>query len=296
MHSEAQSEAVQAALYVVATPIGNLEDLSDRARQVLSSVDLIAAEDTRHSGRLLQHSGIRTRLYSYHDHSQQDREERLLSILSEGRSVALISDAGTPLISDPGYSLVRKARQQGIPVRPIPGPCALTAALSVAGLASDRFVFEGFPPAKSQARRKHFESLQQESRTLIFYESPHRIESSLQDMQEMFGAGREAVICRELTKLWETVESGSLQSLCTWLAQDDNNRRGEFVVLVSGAPATEQSALEAQAIRTLDVLLEELPVKKAAALAARLTGWRKNALYQLALERQDARNDQGSSE
>lgn len=273
-----------AALYVVATPIGNLGDISQRALDVLRSVDLIAAEDTRHSSRLTQHFGITTRLVSYHDFSSSVREDAILADLQAGKTIALISDAGTPLISDPGYSLVARARQLSVPVIPIPGACALTAALCAAGLPTDRFVFEGFPAHKSGARRQLFNALAEEQRTLIFYESPHRIADSLIDMCEVFGAQRQAVVCRELTKTWETIHGDSLQALCSWILADDNNRRGEFVVLVHGAPARADEEMSAETERQLRILLEDLPVKQAAALAARLTGLKKNALYKRALE------------
>ena len=217
-----------ATLFIVATPIGNLGDISQRALEVLRHADLIAAEDTRHSSRLTQHFGISTRLVSYHDYSASAREDTILAELAAGRSVALISDAGTPLISDPGYSLVARARQMQIRVIPIPGACALTAALCAAGLPTDRFVFEGFPPHKQGARRQLFESLADEQRTLIFYESPHRIADSIIDMKELFGEQRQAVICRELTKTWETIHGDSLGALSQWILADDNNRRGEF--------------------------------------------------------------------
>lgn len=273
-----------AALYIVATPIGNLGDISQRALDVLNKVDLIAAEDTRHSSRLTQHFGIATRLVSYHDFSSSAREDAILADLQAGRTVALISDAGTPLISDPGYSLVSRARQLAIPVIPIPGACALTAALCAAGLPTDRFVFEGFPAHKQGARKQLFTRLQEEQRTLIFYESPHRIADSIADMCEVFGPQRQAVICRELTKTWETIHGDSLQALCSWIMADDNNRRGEFVVLVHGAPERAEDDMSVEVERQLRVLLDELPVKQAAALAARLTGVKKNALYKRALE------------
>lgn len=273
-----------ATLFIVATPIGNLGDLSQRALEILRKVDLIAAEDTRHSSRLTQHFGISTRLVSYHDYSSSAREDTILAELAAGRSVALISDAGTPLISDPGYSLVARARQMQIRVIPIPGACALTTALCAAGLPTDRFVFEGFPPHKQGARRQLFESLAEEQRTLIFYESPHRIADSINDMKDLFGEQRQAVICRELTKTWETIHGDSLGALSQWIMADDNNRRGEFVVLIHAAPAADQDALLSDADRQLRILLEELPVKQAAALVAKLTGLKKNAVYKRALE------------
>jgi 16S rRNA (cytidine1402-2'-O)-methyltransferase len=274
----------KAALYIVATPIGNLGDISHRAIEVLRRADIIAAEDTRHSSRLTQHFGISTRLVSYHDYSSSGREDAILAELAAGRSVALISDAGTPLISDPGYSLVARARQMQITVIPVPGACALTTALCAAGLPTDRFVFEGFPPHKQGARRQLFESLASEQRTVIFYESPHRIADSVIDMRDVFGEQRQAVICRELTKTWETIHGDSLGALSQWIMADDNNRRGEFVVLIRGAPVVDQDSQLSEADRQLRILLEELPVKQAAALVAKLTGIKKNAVYKRALE------------
>jgi len=274
----------KAALYIVATPIGNLGDISHRAIEILRRADVIAAEDTRHSSRLTQHFGISTRLVSYHDYSSSGREDAILAELAAGRSVALISDAGTPLISDPGYSLVARARQMQITVIPVPGACALTTALCAAGLPTDRFVFEGFPPHKQGARRQLFESLAAEQRTVIFYESPHRIADSVHDMKDVFGGQRQAVICRELTKTWETIHGDSLCALGQWIMADDNNRRGEFVVLIHGAPVVDQDSQLSEADRQLRILLEELPVKQAAALVAKLTGLKKNAVYKRALE------------
>lgn len=271
-------------LFVVATPIGNLGDITSRAIETLKSVDLIAAEDTRHSAHLLQHFGIQTRMTSYHDFSDDTRVAGLLSTLSEGRSVALISDAGTPLISDPGYRLVSRARELGLRVVPIPGVCALTAALCAAGLPSDRFAFEGFAPARRTARMKVFESLKSEIRTLVFYESPHRIVECLDDMAAAFGPQRVAVIARELTKTFETIHSDTLGGLQEWLRNDENQQRGEFVVLLKGADSAPQEQVPEDARRILKVLMEELSVKQAAALASRLTGVKKNLLYSFALE------------
>lgn len=272
------------ALYVVATPIGNLGDISQRAIETLKSVDLIAAEDTRHSARLMQHFAIGTRLISYHEHSGSAREDVILRALGEGKAVALISDAGTPLISDPGYGLVVRVRAESYPVLPVPGASAIAAAISAAGLPSDRFCFEGFPPHKASGRRQMFEALADDPRTLVFYESPHRIAESLADMAQAFGAERQAVICRELTKTWETIHGDSLGALCQWLQQDDNNRRGEFVVLIHGAAKVAQAALPAEAERALKILMRDLPLKQAAALAAEITGSKKNALYKRGLE------------
>lgn len=273
-----------ATLFVVATPIGNLGDMTARAIEVLRTVDLIAAEDTRHSARLMQHFAIGTRMTSYHDFSDDTRVDGLLAYLQAGQSIALISDAGTPLISDPGYRLVQRAREAGLRVVPIPGVCALTAALSAAGVPSDRFIFEGFPAAKRSGRQKHFAALVEETRTIIFYESPHRILESLADMREIFGAQREAVICRELTKTFETIHLDTLGELEVWIREDDNRQRGEFVVLVRGAPPREGEAIDADTLRLLEILLETMSVKQAAALAARISGVKKNLLYERALQ------------
>lgn len=269
-------------LYVVATPIGNLADFSARARAVLSQVDLIAAEDTRHSRKLLDHFGITTTMTAFHEHNEREKAATLLQTLREGRSIALITDAGTPLVSDPGYGLVRQAHAAQIPVVPIPGPCAAITALSAAGLPSDRFAFEGFPPAKETARRGFFEDRRGESRTLIFYETPHRITDSLRDMAATFGADREAAFARELTKQFETIRTGTLGDLAAWVAGDLNQQRGEIVVLVRGA-VPDEAALDTQSERVLRLLLAELPVKQAAHLAAEITGRKRNLLYQRAL-------------
>ena len=273
-------------LYIVATPLGNLGDISQRALDTLQNVDLIAAEDTRHSGRLLQHFGIGTRMFSLHEHNEQKQSERLLQVLGEGRSLALISDAGTPLISDPGYRVVQRARDAGFRVVPIPGPSALIAALSVAGLPTDRFIFEGFLPAKQKARRQQLENLVDEPRTLVFYESCHRIKSCLDDMLEIFGPERPAVIARELTKAYEQIQSGHLCELMEWLQSDPNHLRGEFVVLVHGAGQRDDVAegLDAEALQTLKVLMDELPLKQAAKLTARRYGLPNRLVYQVGLE------------
>lgn len=274
-------------LYVVATPIGNLDDISARALKVLADVALIAAEDTRHSVRLLQHFGIQTPLAACHEHNEREQGGRFLTKLQAGEDVALISDAGTPLISDPGYHLVRQARAAGIPVVPVPGACALIAALSAAGLPSDRFVFEGFLPAKAAGRRGRLEALVDESRTLIFYEAPHRVLECIEDMVAIFGDERPALLARELTKAFETLKGLPLGELREFVASDSNQQRGECVLLVAGKPAPEgDEAVDAHTLRVLDLLLAEMPVKRAAALAAEITGARKNQLYQIALERQ----------
>lgn len=274
-------------LYVVATPIGNLDDISARALRVLREVALIAAEDTRHSQRLLQHFGIGTPLAACHEHNERDQGGRFIGRLQAGEDVALISDAGTPLISDPGFHLVRSARAAGIPVVPVPGACALIAALSAAGLPSDRFIFEGFLPAKATGRRQRLEALREEPRTLLFYEAPHRLLESVEDMLAVFGPERPALLARELTKTFETLRGLPLAELREFIAADSNQQRGECVLLVGGWQAPEgEEAVSAESLRVLDLLLAEMPVKRAAALAAEITGVRKNLLYQAALERQ----------
>jgi len=272
-------------LYVVATPIGNLQDLTPRALEVLNAVALIAAEDTRHSARLMQHFGITTPMTACHDHNEREKGERLVAKLLAGDDLALISDAGTPLISDPGYHLVRQAREAGVRVSPLPGPCALIAALSAAGLPSDRFAFEGFLPAKSHGRRQRLEGLAAEQRTWMVYEAPHRLLECLDDMREILGGDRRVVLARELTKTFETLRSAPLTELADWVRGDSDQQRGECVLVVEGAPAPVADDVSAEALRILDVLLLELPVKQAAALAAKITGERKNQLYQLALQR-----------
>lgn len=283
------SNAVAGTLYVVATPIGNLDDISARALRVLREVALIAAEDTRHSARLMQHFGIGTPLAACHEHNERDQGGRFLARLQAGEDVALISDAGTPLISDPGYHLVRQARAAGIAVVPVPGACALIAALSAAGLPSDRFIFEGFLPAKAAGRRARLELVKEEPRTLIFYEAPHRILECLQDLEAVFGGERLALLARELTKTFETLKGLPLAELRAFVEADSNQQRGECVVLVAGWQAPEgEAAVSVEALRVLDLLLEEMPLKRAAALAAEITGVRKNLLYQAALARQSA--------
>ncbi len=274
-------------LFVVATPIGNLEDISARAIRVLNEVSLIAAEDTRHSARLMQHFGIATPLAACHEHNERDQGGRFISRLQAGEDVALISDAGTPLISDPGYHLVRQARAAGYAVVPVPGACALIAALSAAGLPSDRFIFEGFLPAKAVGRRARLEQVKEEPRTLIFYEAPHRILECLEDLRSVFGDERPALLAREITKTFETLQGMPLVDLHNWVASDSNQQRGECVVVVAGWQAPESdAAVSSEALRVLDLLLKDMPLKRAAALAAEITGVRKNLLYQVALERQ----------
>ncbi|WP_435946363.1 16S rRNA (cytidine(1402)-2'-O)-methyltransferase [Dryocola sp. BD586] len=281
-----ETAAISAStLYIVPTPIGNLGDITQRALSVLQSVDLIAAEDTRHTGLLLQHFGINARLFALHDHNEQQKSESLLAKLQEGQSIALVSDAGTPLINDPGYHLVRTCREAGIRVVPLPGPCAAIAALSAAGLPSDRFCYEGFLPAKSKGRRDALKALEQEPRTLIFYESTHRLLDSLDDICAVLGESRYVVLARELTKTWESIHGAPIAELAAWVKEDENRRKGEMVLIVEGFKAQSDDALPADALRTLALLQAELPLKKAAALAAEIHGVKKNALYKYALEK-----------
>ncbi|WP_435684322.1 16S rRNA (cytidine(1402)-2'-O)-methyltransferase, partial [Sedimenticola selenatireducens] len=269
-------------LYIVAMPIGNRGDITERAKQVLSAVDLIAVEDTRHSRPLLQMLAITTPLLALHEHNEQKLVARLVDQLTAGDTIALISDAGTPLISDPGFPLVRACQQAGVRVIPVPGPSALICALSAAGLPTDRFLFEGFPARSGPARREQFRRLKDEGMTLIFYESSHRIVDSLADMAAVFGEDRPAVIARELTKLHETILSQSLGSLVELVSRDLNQQKGEFVVLVAGA-VRDAEAIDPETQRILEILLEEMPTKQAATLAAKITGIKKNRLYQKAL-------------
>ncbi len=286
-------------LYVVATPIGNLEDLSPRARDVLRRVELIAAEDTRHTAKLLRHFDIRTPMIALHEHNEAARAGALVEQLLAGRSVALVSDAGTPLISDPGFELVRAAHAAGIRVSPVPGPSALIAALSVAGLPTDRFVFEGFLPHRAAARRGRLAALAAEPRTLVFYESVHRLAETLQDMRAAFGPDRRAVVARELTKLHESLHGGTLGELAEWAATDPRAAVGEVVVVVAGAAGAPSELSEQEARRVLQVLLAELPLKQAVRLATRLTGRKRGELYRLALSLgagKDGGDDPGEDE
>lgn len=285
---------VTGTLYIVATPIGNLEDFSARGIRVLTEVALIAAEDTRHSAKLLHHYGIHTAVVGVHEHNEQEQTPRLIETLRAGKSIALISDAGTPLVSDPGFKLVRAAQAAGVPVVPIPGPCAAIAALSAAGLPTDRFVFEGFPPPRSAARRSAFAAAREEKRTLIYYESSHRIVESLADMVETFGAERAAVLARELTKKFETIRVGTLAQIHAVVSDNAREQLGEFVILVHGAEP-QVLAADAEVDRVLRVLLEAVPLKAAVTLAARLTGAPKNQLYDRALALKGATDGKSSA-
>ncbi|WP_046223875.1 16S rRNA (cytidine(1402)-2'-O)-methyltransferase [Vibrio sp. ECSMB14106] len=274
-------------LYIVPTPIGNLGDITQRAIEILSSVDVIAAEDTRHTGKLLAHFNIPTRTFALHDHNEQTKAQVLVEKLLEGQSIALVSDAGTPLISDPGYHLVSQCRQAGVRVVPLPGACAVITALSASGLPSDRFSFEGFLPPKSKGRKDKFLEISKAERTCIFYESPHRISDSLQDMLDILGPDREVVLARELTKTFETIQGLPLGELIEWIEEDSNRKRGEMVLLIHGYREAATTELPDEATRTLGILTKELPLKKAAAMTAEIYNLKKNALYKWGLEHLD---------
>jgi 16S rRNA (cytidine1402-2'-O)-methyltransferase len=286
---------VSGRLDVVATPIGNLGDLSARAREALAGAELICAEDTRRSAQLLSAIGISGRLISLHDYNEQSRIESLVQQLQSGKVIALVSDAGTPLLSDPGFALVRAAAAAGVEVRSIPGPSALTAALSIAGLATDRFVFEGFPPSRQAERRATFERLRSEERTLVFFEAPHRIGVTLADLADVFGAERPAVLARELTKMHETIYRGTLAELCERASADPDLVRGEITLIVAGA--ANDSAHEGDQhllTRALQLLLPELPPARAAAIASQLAGCKRNTAYELALRMRAAVKSAGT--
>jgi 16S rRNA (cytidine1402-2'-O)-methyltransferase len=276
---EMEDSMAAGRLWVVATPIGNLDDLSPRAAAILRDVEVVAAEDTRHSAPLLARVGSKARMLALHDHNEREQAARIVEVILAGRDVALIADAGTPLISDPGFRLVRAVREAGAIVSPVPGPCAAIAALSIAGLPSDRFVFEGFLPAKSAARRERMTALASETRTLIFYESSHRIVESINDAIAIFGATRDAVLARELTKLYETVIAAPLGEIAARIAADANQERGEFVLLIAGAEGKDAGAELAEGRRVFALLREELAPAKAAKLAAAITGAPRKALY-----------------
>ncbi|HHF6108679.1 TPA: 16S rRNA (cytidine(1402)-2'-O)-methyltransferase [Haemophilus influenzae] len=271
-------------LYIVATPIGNLQDITQRALETFAQVDLIAAEDTRHSGLLLSHYGIKKPFFALHDHNEQEKAHILVEKLKQGSNIALISDAGTPLISDPGFHLVRQCREAGIRVVPLPGACAAITALCASGIASDRFCFEGFLPAKSKARKDKLKNIAEEDRTLIFYESTHRILDTLEDMQSVLGEERYMVLAREMTKTWETITGNTIKNLREWLLEDSNRTKGEMVLIVEGKPKSDNNdEISPQAVKALELIAEELPLKKAAAIVAELYGYKKNALYQFGL-------------
>ncbi len=264
-------------LFIVATPIGNLADITLRAMDTLRQVDLIAAEDTRHSKKLLHHHGIHTPMVSLHKHNETKKISIILEQLERGKEIALISDAGTPLISDPGYKLVSQTRTRGIKTIAIPGASALTAALCVSGLPTERFIFEGFLPAKKQQRLHRLQELVAEQRTMVFYEAPHRILDTLENMITIFGANRQAVLAKELTKVFETTYGETLADIILWLTTDRDRQRGEFVILVKGSDHNSDNAIQAQQI--MAILSRELPHSQAAHLASKITGVRKNLLY-----------------
>lgn len=270
------------ALYIVPTPIGNLADISQRALDILAQVDIIACEDTRESGKLLKHYDIKSRLIALHDHNENQRTEWIAEQLQQNKSIALISDAGTPLISDPGYRLVSYLRQHNYQVIPLPGACAAIAALSASGLPSDRFSFEGFLPSKSKARQDKLIELQEESRTMIFYESPRRILDTLMEIKKVWGSDREIVIARELTKIYETFLSGRVDEVIEIVQSDPNQQKGEFVLMCHGF-VRDQVDIPQEVKKTLMLLLNELPLKKAASITADIYGVRKKVLYELGL-------------
>lgn len=273
------------ALYIVATPIGNLSDITLRAIEILKSVDWIAAEDTRHSQHLLSHYQIHTPYFSLHEHNEDERIKKIIALLSDNKSVALISDAGTPLISDPGFRLVRAIRQAHFPVVPIPGACAAIAALCASGIPTDHFIFEGFLPAKAGALEQYLEKLKKEIHTLIFYESVHRIAKTIPVMQKILGNERIAVIARELTKSFESIMQGTLQELSAYLIAHPEKQKGEFVIIVQGANAEVHA--DTQLNELLKILLSELSVKQAVNLAVKITGLSKNSVYECALRMSD---------
>ncbi|WP_018983297.1 16S rRNA (cytidine(1402)-2'-O)-methyltransferase [Salinimonas chungwhensis] len=271
-----------ATLYIVPTPIGNLEDITARALRILETVDWIAAEDTRHTHRLLQHVGIKTRTLSLHEHNEEKRAAMLCRRLLDGESVALVSDAGTPLISDPGFLLVRHCTDQNIPVVPLPGPCAAITALSGSGLPTDRFIFEGFLPVKKQAKETLLKLLKERNATTVFYEAPRRVLDTLAEIQKILGDDRRIVLAKELTKAFEAYVGGSASELISWLEAEPARQKGEFVLMVSPAPVKE-TEIPAPALALLEELAEVLPLKKAAAIVAGHYKLKKNALYQAGL-------------
>ena len=279
--AEAGGPHARGTVFVVATPIGNLSDLSERARQTLAAADVIAAEDTRHTAQLLQHCGISRPLVSLHEHNEGERIAELLVRLRAGAQVALVSDAGTPLLSDPGFQLVREAARAGISVRCIPGPSAITAALAVAGLPVQRFCFEGFLPARAGERRARLQALATETRTLVFFEAPHRIVASLTELAKLLGGNRAAVVARELTKVHESVYRGTLDELVVAAEADTNFARGEITLVVQGAPSSGGQGDQQLLHRAVSLLLDEMPPGRVAALAAQLSGASREEAYAL---------------
>ncbi len=282
-YDETPPKTPEGILYVVATPIGNLDDVSDRMRHTLANVNRIAAEDTRRTKQLLSHIGVDTPCFSFHDHNERQKLDWIVQMLKSGESLALVSDAGTPLISDPGYALVRELRQQSLKVVSVPGPCALVAALSIAGLPSDRFIFEGFLPNKSSARLAYLQKVAHETSTTIFHESSHRIQACIEDMLTIFGADRQIVIARELTKTFETVLQGNAESLLEVLRKDPNQRKGEFVVLVGGEKP-QLDELSPEVTQLAKTLSEHLPKKLAAKITSQTFTVKKKPIYEFLLE------------
>ncbi|WP_425511199.1 16S rRNA (cytidine(1402)-2'-O)-methyltransferase [sulfur-oxidizing endosymbiont of Gigantopelta aegis] len=286
-HSICGSNKTPGQLYIVATPIGNLQDISPRAVDVLKQVDRIAAEDTRHSGHLLKQLDINTHCIALHEHNERQFAEKIVQQIKEGSNIALISDAGTPLVSDPGYFLVKLAHQEKIKVSPIPGPSALIAALSAAGVATDRFCFEGFVPSKGGPRSAFYAQRQKETRTMVFYETPHRIVASLTALCEQLGGERTLVLARELTKTFETIRNDSAQAILDWVKEDSNQQKGEIVLVVQGYAAPEGDTLSEQTEHTLKALLKELSLKQAVKLTVEITGKKKKKIYNYALQLKD---------
>ncbi len=277
---------IKGSLYIVATPIGNLEDLSPRAKAVLENVDLIVAEDTRHSKPMLNQFGIETKVRAYHDHNERAQTPVLIEQLQAGASIALISDAGTPLICDPGYHLLLAAHAEKIKVIPIPGPSALISALSVAGFSSEKFVFEGYLPARKTARQQRLQQLKDETRTLVFYEAPHRILASMEDAIICYGGDRQAVIAKEISKQHENIQRGTLAGLLQWLHSDKDLTKGEFVVVIQGDKTSQFDTQEAS--RILKILLVDHSVKQAARLTSEIMQGNRNDIYKLAMDLQDS--------
>ena len=273
----------QGLLYVVATPIGNLSDMTLRAIETLKTVDVIAAEDTRHTSGLLSHFGISKKLIAVHEHNEQQSAEKLLAQLKNGENIALVTDAGTPGISDPGAIVVKIVREAGIKVVPIPGVSAVVTALSASGIVQNGFYFHGFLPASGAARRKQLEALKAQTVTLVLYEAPHRIIESVEDIAKVLGENRKITFCRELTKTFETIYTCPASRASAWLQADHNQQRGEFVLLIEAAPVVEVEEISESAQRVLKCLLAELPLKQAVALATEITNLKKNDLYELAL-------------
>ena len=281
------NQLAPSSLYIVATPIGNLADISQRALDILAQVDIIACEDTRHTQRLLSHFSIKNKTLSLHDHNERQRQDYIASLLTEGKSIALVSDAGTPLISDPGFHIVKHLRALNFSVVPVPGPCALIAALSASGLPTDRFTFEGFLPSKSGARQTTLSALANEARTMVFYDAPRRAIDTVADIVDVLGSDRQIVIARELTKTFETIHNDTAGNIHAWLNEDPNQLKGEMVLIIEGKKV-DQNAISPEIVSTLKLLLVELPPKKACAIAANIYGVKKNALYDLALSMKES--------